>query len=117
MTIESLLCLPKKPDKWTYYDVLGILPNSTQEDIKNAYRKKALKWHPDKLSKRAGKYPNITDKIMTHLMKLIHEAYETLSDSEKKELYDKNLEANQHDHSKWNLDDLDSKFQNPYIVY
>lgn len=116
MTIESLLRLP---DKWTYYDVLGISPlESTPKDITRAYKSKALEWHPDKLPECIKKYPNITAKIMTHLIKLINIAYAILSDSGIKKLYDMNLGANQPiHHMDWNLDGLDSKFQNPYIVY
>ena len=61
-----------------YYETLGIGKNATQSEIKTAYRKLALKWHPDK-----NKSKEAVEKF-----KKINEAYEVLSDPKKKSLYD-----------------------------
>ena len=63
-----------------YYKILDISEFSTTEEIKNAYRKLARKWHPDV----AGNTPDVIQRF-----KEINEAYEILSDRAKKTDYDK----------------------------
>jgi molecular chaperone DnaJ len=66
--------------KRDYYEVLGIEHNATEDDIKKAYRKLALKFHPDR---------NPDDKTAEEAFKEATEAYEVLKDSQKRELYDR----------------------------
>jgi len=64
----------------SYYDVLGIEKTSTEQEIKKAYRRLALKWHPDK---------NPNNKVDAEKkFKEISEAYDVLSDKEKRKVYD-----------------------------
>jgi curved DNA-binding protein len=78
-----------------YYKILGVDKNATQEEIKKAYRKLALKYHPDR---------NPGDKAAEEKFKEITEAHEVLSDPEKRKKYDQlganwkyyqNMNANQ----------------------
>ncbi len=64
--------------KRDYYEVLGVSKNASSAEIKAAYRKLALEWHPDR-----NKAANANDKF-----KEINEAYAVLSDAKKKETYD-----------------------------
>lgn len=65
--------------KRDYYDILGVTRSSTADEIKKAYRKMAIKYHPDK---------NPGDKQSEENFKEAAEAYEVLSNAEKKRRYD-----------------------------
>ena len=65
--------------KRDYYEVLGIQKNSSKDDIKKAYRKLAIQYHPDK---------NPGNKTAEEKFKEATEAYEVLSDDQKKQAYD-----------------------------
>ena len=64
-----------------FYDVLGIPRTATETDIKKAYRKLAVKWHPDK-------NPDNREEAEARF-KEVAEAFEVLSDPEKKVAYDR----------------------------
>ncbi len=68
--------MDKKRD---YYEVLGVGKNATADEIKKAYRKLAIKYHPDK---------NPDDKAAEEKFKEAAEAYEVLSNDEKRQKYD-----------------------------
>ena len=66
-------------EKRDYYEVLGVAKNATAEEIKKAYRKKAIQYHPDK---------NPGNKEAEEKFKEAAEAYEVLSDADKRARYD-----------------------------
>lgn len=66
--------------KGLFYDVLEVSETATQEEIKKAYRKLALKWHPDK-------NPNSKEEAEKKFKEL-SEAYGVLSNKELRKMYD-----------------------------
>ena len=61
-----------------YYKILGITKGASEDDVRKAYRKMALRYHPDK-NKSAG---------AEEKFKEVAEAYEVLSDKKKRDIYD-----------------------------
>ncbi|KAK0406377.1 hypothetical protein QR680_018539 [Steinernema hermaphroditum] len=67
-----------------YYKILGVAKGASDEEIKKAYRKAALRWHPDK---------NKGDKTAEAKFKDVAEAYDVLADPQKRTIYDQYGEA------------------------
>jgi hypothetical protein len=70
--------LAKKTDPMTPYEILGVSSGASEHEIKEAYRKLAMRYHPDR---------NQSDEASNAIL-LINEAYDILSDREKRKLYD-----------------------------
>ena len=68
-----------------YYELLGITRNATPEDIKRAFRKLAMQYHPDRNPSR--------EKWANEKFKQINEACEVLSDPDKRATYDTQLDS------------------------
>ncbi|MGC9159258.1 MAG: molecular chaperone DnaJ [Terracidiphilus sp.] len=67
-------------DKADYYEVLGVSRDASEQELKSAYRKQALKFHPDR---------NPGDHMAEEKFKQASEAYQVLSDAEKRAAYDR----------------------------
>jgi molecular chaperone DnaJ len=92
--------------KRDYYEVLGVEKNASADDLKRAYRRMAMKYHPDK---------NPDDKEAESKFKECAEAYEVLSDANKRQRYDQfgheGLRGSgMHDFSRMNVEDIFSMF-------
>ncbi|KAI1696154.1 dnaJ domain-containing protein [Ditylenchus destructor] len=64
------------PENSNYYDILGLVPSATEDDVKRAYRKLSLQCHPDKVQGRQEEFEKLV------------EAYKVLSDPELRSIYD-----------------------------
>ncbi len=95
--------------KRDYYEVLGVSRNSTPDEIKSAYRKLALKYHPDR---------NPDDKEAEDKFKEAAEAYEVLIDSDKRSRYDRyghdGLRAGRDFHTYSGFEDIFSAFNDVF---
>lgn len=66
----------------SYYDILGVAPTASVDEIRKSYRRLALRWHPDKNQNNLAE--------ATRRFREISEAYEVLSDAERRSVYDAN---------------------------
>lgn len=87
-----------------YYNILGVDKNSTQKDIKKAYRKLARKYHPD---------VNPGKKDAEAKFKEINEAHEVLSDSDKRKKYDE-LGSNWKQYEQWQRAGGEAQGRSPF---
>ncbi|CAL0313576.1 unnamed protein product [Lupinus luteus] len=72
-----------EPDTKGYYNILGVSSDSSIEEIRRAYRKLAMQWHPDRLTKM----PSLLGEAKSKFQQ-IQEAYSVLSDPKKRTMYD-----------------------------
>src|SRR5215468_9729361 len=66
--------------KRDYYEILGVTRTATEAELKAAFRKLAMQWHPDR---------NPGDKDAEHRFKELNEAYDVLKDGDKRAAYDR----------------------------
>ncbi|KHF98879.1 Chaperone DnaJ [Gossypium arboreum] len=83
--VESVM-MEGEPALPSYYNVLGVKVDASIQDIKRAYRKLAMQWHPDRWTRT----PSLLSEAK-HKFQQIQEAYSVLSDQRKRTLYDAGL--------------------------
>ncbi len=76
-----------RPLQMTYYDILGVRSNATQDEIRAAYRERIRLFHPDRFMNQ----PEHIKKPLEEMSKRLNEAYEVLSDPNKGKEYDNEL--------------------------
>ncbi|KAL4447161.1 hypothetical protein ABPG74_014013 [Tetrahymena malaccensis] len=96
----------KQAKKKDYYKILGVERDASDKEITKAYRKLALKWHPDKNQDNKEE----ADKVFRD----INEAYQVLSDPEKKRMFDQGVDPNDQEsggmHADFNPNDIFKMF-------
>lgn len=80
--IEKIAEIQDKEKHVDYYTTLGLKHGASLKEVKDAYRKAVVKWHPDRYKEPLKK------KEAEKKMKMINKAYDVLSDPEKKKMYD-----------------------------
>jgi DnaJ family protein C protein 7 len=79
----------KRSKRKDLYAILGVRQTATEAEIKTAYRKAALKYHPDKHASKTEAEKSEAEQMF----KSVNEAYEVLSNPEKKQRYDSGIEV------------------------
>ncbi|XP_009637519.1 dnaJ homolog subfamily B member 8 [Egretta garzetta] len=91
-----------------YYKVLGLQKSASQDDVKKSYHKLALKWHPDK---------NPSNKEEAEKkFKAVAEAYEVLSDPQKRSFYDRSVTESR-SHRSSATGGHNGSFDSPYVFH
>ncbi|CAJ1365207.1 unnamed protein product [Effrenium voratum] len=98
--MASQLRQPRQPHDGRYYDILELSQKAKKDEIKDAYRRLAKKYHPDR---------NVEDPEAEARFKEVQEAHATLSDDWKRALYDQDIQfskfgtavSQQVDREKW----------------
>jgi len=107
-----------------YYEILGVNPDSSPQDIKSAFRKQAKRLHPDMYYSSENARPRESSaSLRESAMRLILEAYKILSDAEKRRAYDRELRRRERDNKGFDYHEFlqqrsdDPESQAKLIVY
>ncbi|KAE9598080.1 putative DnaJ domain-containing protein [Lupinus albus] len=88
-----------------FYEVLGLKKNCTHSELRIAYKKLALKWHPDRSSSSSSSNENSIEEAKNKFQ-AIQQAYSVLSDSKKRALYDVGVYDSNDDDDKLGMGDF-----------